>query len=222
MLWKHLPTFGGFSSSFQTCFFCKSQTVCRPFSVTKRPPHLFISVAPPRGVTSAVWRLRRACAGWWHRCLLLWAANPTGSQQEEVAAASVIIVWASGSCSRGDTPADGENVWQVTRGQQTSLTLNFCLFCTETPQNLPRLSFWEAPRRWGRCCFWSLNLGLSPPTDSFTNKVESLKLSLLCWSCVYSKRWHFWGLYACDLFHTGNERWCHLLWRQKRTSGRTW
>lgn len=137
----------GFSIQFPDFFFLqKSDSPAYSPPCTKQPPRLFISGAPPHHATNAVWRLRRACAGRWRRCLLILAANPTGSQEEKMTAASVIMVWASGSCSHKDTPADGENVWQVTRGQRTSLTLHFCLYsvalCTETPQNLPHLDFW--------------------------------------------------------------------------------
>lgn len=151
----------------------QTRSLCAPNGfLTYSSQELLLTPSPPP--LSGGWE---GCgAGRRRHCLLLGpqSQRDPGRSRSRWLAASAITAWA-------DTPAAGENVWWVTRGQQTSLTLHFCLYSVALlHRHIKKLPlFWEGHAEEADDGFYTLNLSLCPPTDLFTNKVERPKVSVL-------------------------------------------
>lgn len=160
---------------FPSSFFAEIRRSADASLRTKRPPHLFISGAPPHPVTTTVWRLRRVCAGRRRRCLLL---GPQ-SQRDRRRSRWVLRVRSQRGQTRPPLVRTFDGLPEANRHR--SLFISACILSlfAQTRRKASPSAFLGRPCRWGRWCFYTLNLPLCPPTDLFTNKVESLKLSVL-------------------------------------------
>lgn len=139
-------SFWGFPSSFQ--FFCTSNG---------HFAHSFISGAskPPQRCLSAL-KMRGACAGWGHRCLLFRPAKPNGIPGGH---ADDRECHGCGRAPHVHCQGHAHRWWgRLTGYLRASLTLHFSLIsftlCSKTWASKP-----SPPRfrgRSGRCCFYSL------------------------------------------------------------------